>query len=114
MHYITIVDVIILFWKFVSSGTILLKLFCQRKKLTCLLLYYHTGSLGLYQQGQNNVSLVSYYDIHEDEQNGFVTEGKNRGVCWRRCNSCRGALKGSTHGTSFSSHSVVNENEYLV
>lgn len=57
MHYITIFDVLMLFWKLVTSGTILLKLFCQRKKLNCLLLYYYPGPLGLCQQAQN-VSLV--------------------------------------------------------
>jgi hypothetical protein len=60
------------------------------------------------------VASESYYDIHEDEQNGFMTEGKNRVVCWRRCNSWRVVLEGSNYGTSFSIHSVVNENEYPV
>jgi len=61
------------------------------------------------------VSLVKVnYDIHEDEQNGYVTERKNRKVCWRRCDSWKKMLKGSTHGTSFSRHSVVKETEHPV
>lgn len=42
------------------------------------MLYYRPGP-GLCQQAQKCVVSESYYDIHEDEQNGLVTEGKNRG-----------------------------------
>jgi len=97
---ITLLDVLIL-----SSGSVLLKLVC-----CCITIQV---PLACVSKPKICVTNESYYDIHEDEQNGYVTERKNREVCWRRrYDSWRGMLNGSTHGTSFSSHTVVKETEY--